>query len=247
MTVGTGIRTGTIPIGFNGPGDPQATAGPYGDGPGTTQIASEASAAPSLATDVPAETAPTSPGIGTLWFADDFDAEGAWPTGPLDWVTTSVADGLYRIDAQPTDLPVIVTGSTGEGSPGSALTVSVRLAIPADADPTTSAGPVMEDAEGARIMALVLGDGRVALLRDSIESLDLIASGAITAPSATIELSITLENGAATVAVDGAELATAQTSIAPISFGLAIWAADHRTTIEVDSYAIWVMDGAPQP
>lgn len=246
MTVGFGVRAGTIPIGSGGVGDPLATAGPYGDGPAATEVASDVSPAPDPATEAPAESDPTTPGVGTLWFADAFDTVGAWPTGQLDWVTTSVADGLYRIEAQPTDLPVILTGTTGEGSPGTALTMSVRLAIPTDADPATSAGLVMEDAEGTRIMALVLRDGRVALLRDSIESLDLIASGAITPSSAMIDLSISLVNGSATVSADGEALASAQASIVPISFGLAVWAASKPATIDVDSYAIRV-DDVSQP
>ena len=240
MTVGFGIQTGTIPLVSGGAGDPLATAVPYGDGPGATQVASDVSPAPDPATDAPAESAPVTPGAGSLWFADEFDTEGAWPTGPLDWMTASVTDGVYRLNAQPTDLPVIVTGATGEGSPGSALTVSVSLAFPTDADPATSAGPVLQDAEGTRIMAFVLADGRIALVRDSIESLDLIASGAMSPPTGMIELSITLQSGSATVAVGGVPLATAQTSLVPVSFGIGVWAASRPATIDVDSYEIWV-------
>lgn len=241
MTVGMGIRTGTIPLVSGGPGDPSATAGPYGDGPGSTQEASDMSPVPNPATDAPAVIDLATPGAGTLWFADEFDTAGAWPTGPLDWMTATVADGVYRLDVQPTDLPVTVTGATGEGSPGAALTVSARLSFPTDADPATSAGPVLQDAEGNRIMALVLADGRVALVRDTFESLDLLASGETAPPGGMIDLSITLENGSATVAVGGVSLATAETSLVPISFGIAVWAASRPATIEVDSYSIRVI------
>ncbi len=244
MAAGSGIGTGAIPIGLGGQGVPPPTTGPYGDGPSATEVAWDVSPAPTPATDPPAESSPAPSAAGTLWFADDFDAEGAWPIGPLDWATTSMAGGLYRIDAQPTDLPVFITGATGEGSPGSALTVKVNLALSPDADPATSVGTVIEDAAGERIVALVLADGRVALLRDSIESLDLIASGAIPPPTGMIELSLTLSDGSAVVSVDGESVATAQTSIVPISFGLAVWAASHPTSIDVDSYAIWITGGA---
>ncbi len=265
MVAGLGIRFGVIPIALGGgSGDPQPTGSLASGGPGSTPPAVTASSVPaasgrSTATSPPTSPAPAtpdatpapsplaSPEAGTLWFADDFDTVAAWPEGSLDWLTADVAGGMYRIDAQPTDLPIFVMAAAGEGSPGPAVRVTALLAIAADADPATGAGVAIEDAAGARLLAMVSADGRVTLFQDSIESLDLLASGSISPPSGAVELALSLSGDAAAVSVDGIPVTSARATLSPVGVGLAVWAVGGPATIEVDSYRVWAAGGAAGP
>ena len=267
MLAGGGIRAGIIPVapcgGSCGPGPSDspaagtpaappaiAVASVLPSAPGPTAppspVSSASSAQPTLPSVPPDPTTPASPEPGTIWFADDFDTVAAWPDGNLDWVTTSVAGGQYRVAARVTDLPVVVMAAAGEGSPGADVLIAVRLTLGAGSDPETSAGLVVGDAGGMRLMALVSANGRVSLLRDSIESLEQLASGSITPPAGPVDLTLSLGRGTAIVAVDGVPLASAQAAFAPIEFGIAAWAPLRPATLDVDSYRVWVR-GAAQP
>lgn len=226
-------------------------------GPGVT--APPATAAP-VATPVPAPTvAPATPTLaptvaptvvpepGALWFGDDFDQVAAWPDGTLDWMTTSVVGGQYRIAAQVTDLPIVVMAAAGEGSPDGSILVAMRLTLPPGTDADAGAGLVLETVAGERLMVIVFANGRVSLLRDSIESLDQLASGTINPPGGPVELALSIGDGDATVVVDGSQVASARAAFAPIGFGIAIWAPLEPATIEVDQYRVWVVGPAPQP
>ncbi len=259
MVAGVGIRVGAVPTTLGGgSGGPRSSGSPMSGDPSATPVMATRSPVPDVsgppATPSPVTSAApdttldsadlASPAVSTLWFADDFDTVAAWPVGPLDWLATAVADGTYLIDAQPTDLPVVVMAAAGEGSPGDALTVTVELAFTADADPEAGAGPVIEDDQGTRLLALVSADGRVTLFRDSVESLDLLASGSISPPSGPVELELSVDANGATVSVDGVPVTSATASLAPIAFGLAVWVVSRSTTIVVDAYRVWVVDGA---
>ncbi len=198
--------------------------------------------APPLRSD-PAVT----PEPGALWFGDDFDTVAAWPDGSLDWMTTSVAGGQYRIVTQVTDLPVVVMAAAGEGSPAGSITVAMRLTIPAGTDPESGAGLVLETVAGERLMALVFANGRVSLLRDSIESLDQLASGTVARPGGAVDLALSLGGGVAGVAVDGSPVASARVDLAPIGFGIAVWSPLKPATIDVDAYRVWVAGANSQP
>jgi hypothetical protein len=259
MAAGLGIRVGAIPITFGGgSGDLQPSGGLASGGPGATPAGALASPAPQ-ATPAPTATAATAapptapptptpaPEAGTPWFADDFDAVAAWPVGPLDWLTADVAGGQYHIVARPTDLPVFVMAAAGEGSPGPMVRVTALLAISASADPATGAGVSIEDVAGARLLAMVSPDGRVTLFRDSIESLDLLASGSISPPSGVVELTLSLDAGTAAVSIDGIQVASARATLSTMGVGLAVWAVGGPAAIDVDAYRVWAGSGAAPP
>lgn len=257
MAVGVGIRLGAIAL-------PGACGSECGAGPSPAPRVAVASpsASPPASPDVtgpPATMAPTptgtvvpaptvapsvSPEPGALWFSDDFDTVAAWPDGPLDWMTTSVAGGRYRIATQVTDLPVVVMAAAGEGSPGGSIIVTLRLTLASGADPETAGGLVLETGAGERLMALVSANGRVSLLRDSIESLDQVASGTISPPTGPVELTLSLGDGTAIAAVDGSQVASARLAFVPIGFGIAVWTPLKPATMDVDHYRVWVVDGA---
>jgi len=263
MAAGLGIRIGVIPINFGGgSGGPQPSGSLASGGPGATPAgalasrvpqatlaptATAATAAPPTVPPTPTPTPTPAPEAGTQWFADDFDAIAAWPVGALDWLTADVAGGQYHIVARPTDLPVFVMAAAGEGSPGPTVRVTALLAIGADADPATGAGLALEDAAGARLLAMVSRDGRVTLLRDSIESLDLLASGSVSPPSGAVELTLSLSAGTAAVAVDGIQVASARATLSTMGVGLAVWAVGGPAVIDVDAYSVWAGGGAAPP
>jgi hypothetical protein len=180
-------------------------------------------------------TEPSPP--GTTWFSDEFDVVAAWPDGRLDWMTTAVRDGAYRIDAIETDLPVFVFAAAGEGAPRVPVTVAADLVI-GPGDPATSAGIVLEAADGTRLIALVSGAGRVTILRDSIEQLDEVAVGFIDPPVAPVRLRLSLDGDTASVSIDGRVVASARETLAPIGFGLAVWARGDAA-FEILRYEVW--------
>jgi hypothetical protein len=246
VVAGLAIRAGIVPVTIGGgPGGPQPSGGTTITILVGSPVPAVASPATPIATSVPDELA--SPAAETLWFADDFDTVAAWPVGQLDWLTTAVEGGTYRIDAQPTDLPVVVMAAAGEGSPGRAVIVIVELAIAPGSNPTTGAGLAVVDAVGTRFLALVAADGRVSLLRDSIESLDLLASGSTSAPVGTVGLGLSIGAATTTVSVDGIPVTSAQASIAPNAVGLAVWAMGGPATIDVDTYRVWSVGDAARP
>lgn len=260
MAAGLGIRVGVIPVNFgDGSGGQQPSGGLGSGGPGATSATAVAAPSVPAASSRPSATPPgtpeatpapsslASPEAGTPWFADDFDAVAAWPVGALDWLTADVAGGLYHIVAQPTDLPVVVMAAAGEGSPGPTVRVTALLAIGANADPATGAGLALEDAAGARLLAMVSRDGRVTLLRDSIESLDLLASGSVSPPAAAVELTLSLGAGTAVVSVGGIPVASARATLSPTGVGLVVWAVGGPAAIDVDAYRVWAGGGAAPP
>ena len=189
-------------------------------------------ATPSATPDI---TAPP----GVTWFADEFDTVAAWPTGDLEWLTTTVEGGRYRIEARETDLPVFVLAAAGEGSPGANLVVSAPLEIGGSADPRSAAGIVLEAADGTRLVVLLGVDGRVSVYRDSLEAFDGLASGTIDPPAGLVDLRVTLADGVVTATVDGRPVVSAQAAIEPVAVGLAVWAVGGPATVSVDRYEVW--------
>ena len=201
-------------------------------------------AAPTLApTPAPTPTPSATPDItappGVTWFADEFDTVAAWPTGDLEWLTTTVEGGRYRIEARETDLPVFVLAAAGEGSPGAGLVVSAPLEIPGSADSRSAAGIVLEAADGTRLVVLLGVDGRVSVYRDSLEAFDGLASGTIDPPAGLVDLRVTLADGVVTATVDGRPVVSAQAAIEPVAVGLAVWAVGGPATVSVDRYEVW--------
>ena len=263
MVVGIWIRLGSgglpSPCGSEcGPGPTPTSAVALASpsaGPGVT--APPATAAPvatPVATPLPAPTVPpatptvsptVAPEPGALWFGDDFDQVAAWPDGALDWMTTSITGGQYRIAAQVTDLPVVVMAAAGEGSPDGRILVAMRLTLPPGTDADAGAGLVLETVAGELLIVIVFANGRVSLLRDSIESLDQLASGTINPPAGPVDLTLSLGDGAAIAVVDGSQVASARLAFVPIGFGIAVWTPLKPATMDVDHYRVWVVTEAP--
>jgi len=246
FVAGLGVRAGVIPISVGGtsspaPSDGVAVMAPSPVSSVTALVGDPSAAAPSVPPSTPASP-PASPSPSAdgaeLWFADDFDTVAAWPDGKLDWATTSIADGHFRIDARETDLPFFIMAAAGEGAPGSSVSVTANLSIAARAEPASAAGIALEDADGTRLLALVSADGRVSLFRDSIESFDGVASGSVVAPTGVFELTLALGGETATVSLDGNQIASARATLETIRVGLGVWAVGGPATIDVDSYRV---------
>jgi hypothetical protein len=219
---------------------PPATSAPAPDPASTAVPTSEPTPAPTSAT-TPAPTATpviTAP-PGVTWFADEFEAVAAWPTGDLDWLTAKVEGGRYRVDAKETDLPVIVLAAAGDGSPGADLVISALLEIGAHASPRTSAGIALEALDGSRLLVMLGADGRVSVYRDSIEVFDGLASGTTDPPEGLVELSVTVADGVVSATVDGRPVVSAQAAIEPVGVGLAFWAVGGDATVSLDRYEVW--------
>ena len=227
MLGGAILRFGAVPIGLGaGAGDPAAspTADPVS---GASPVATEGS-----------PTGP--PDVAELWFGDDFTTEAAWPVGDLGLVVATVAAGRYVVDTEPVDLPVTIVAAAGDRAPDASRSVAIQVGVAfASGDPATSAGPILEDVTGARLMVLLSADGRVGLYRDSIESFDLLASAAIAPPSGVVTVGLLLDGEAATVLLDGAAVTSAVTSLVPVAVGLAVWSPFAPARVAFEAYRVW--------
>ena len=233
MLGGAILRFGSVPLGWAaGSGDPVG-------GPSPAPTPAVASTGPGASS--PAETnAP--PADAGLWFADDFVTPAAWPAGDLGLIRAAVVEGRYVIDAEPTDLPVVITAAAGDGSPGEAgATILVQAGVTFVAgDAAASAGVVVADAEGTRLIVLLAADGRVALYRDSIESLDGLASASVAPPAGPTTVGLRLAGGTATVLVDGVAVTSAVVGLEPLVVGLAVWSPMMAATVAFGAYRAWV-------
>ena len=243
FVAGLGVRAGVVPLSGGTTAIAATSAAPLSSpAPLSSQAVSPSPSAPASISP-PASLSPSrspSADTGEPWFADDFDTVAAWPDGTLDWVTTSIVDGRYRIDAQETDLPVYVMAAAGDGSPGSSVSLTAEISIVARADPASAAGVALEDAHGMRLLALISADGRASLVRDSFESLDVLASGSVAAHAGPIELTLVLGGESATVSIDGRQVASARATLEAVGVGIGVWAVGGPATIDVDRYRVWV-------
>jgi hypothetical protein len=232
MASGAAIRVGAISL---GPGvEP-------GIGPG---VGGDVGTAAPNDTAGPVEETPPAGGSsadGELWFADDFTAEGPWQTGDLGLMQVAVASGRYTVEAQPADLPLVVMAAAGEGAPGGdGRTVTIEVTVNfASGDAATSAGLVVADAAGRRLMLLVARGGDVGLFSDTIESFDLLASASVEPQSGTLTLAMRVEPSAVTVLLDGAAVTSAAGGFEIAGVGLAVWSPMSAATIEFQTYRVW--------
>lgn len=245
FVAGTGIRMSVAPAAGVTGGEPavaSASLTPVPSARSAASVAPSFAMTPAPPSDLPpaSMTAPPTPSPSLeMWFADDFNAAAAWPVGDLGLLRASVSDGVYRVVARAADLPVVVIAGAGDGSPGADVTLTAELVFAADADASSAAGLVLEDADGTRLLALLTASGRVTLAGDSMESFDIVASGSIPTVSGRIGLGLSLASGRATVTVDGAPIASAKATLNPAFVGLAFWAAGTRTRFDVDTYRVW--------
>jgi hypothetical protein len=200
-------------------------------GPTATVTAPPSVAPPSVA---PPSVAPPSASVAPLLFADEFDTEAAWPTGDLGPLVTRYENGRYVVDAEPIDLPVylvpVAEGLAGHGS----LRVEATLELPAGA---ASAGVFASDGAGLIYGLLADGDGRVLLVRDTMESLDVLATGSVPATGSVV-VALLIEPDRIVGHVGGVPVVTAAASLVPSTFGLLVWTQQESATIAVDRFEV---------
>ena len=194
--------------------------------------AAPASVAPPSA--VAPSGAPPSASVPPLLFADEFDTEAAWPTGELGPLVTRYENGRYVVYAEPIDLPVylvpVAEGLAGHGS----LRVEATLELPAGA---ASAGVFASDGAGLIYGLLADGDGRVLLVRDTMESLDVLATGSVPATGSVV-VALLIEPDRIVGHVGGVPVVTAAASLVPSTFGLLVWTQQESATIAVDRFEV---------
>jgi hypothetical protein len=206
-----------------------------------TPTAKAATPTPTLAPTSSPTLAPTSPppvptpSASDLLFADAFSTEAAWATGKVTGGKARYAGGWYVVELVPIDLPGYLTPAAGDGPLPGAITVDVTMTVGgADA----KAGPFVADATGTRIGVLLSADGRVTIVRDSLESFDVLGTGWTTAPTGPVRLTLVLRPDGTLALVDGHPVATIRERLVPASFGLAIWAQTARGTVRVDRFEV---------
>lgn len=179
------------------------------------------------------EPTATPDATGELVFADDFDTEAAWPTGKVTGGKASYAGGWYVVSLVPIDLPGYITPAAGDGPLAAALTVEATLTL---AGSDAQAGPFVADAHDARIGVLLSADGRVTIVRDLIESFDVLGSGSTTPPGGPVRLTLVIGPDGTTALVDGHPVASIHEHLAPASFGLIVWSQTAAGTVKVDHF-----------
>lgn len=197
---------------------------------------------PSAPPTPPPSEAPTpvpSP-AGQTWFADGFDAEGAWFAGAGEYVTAAYVAGVYGIEVRPVDLPVYLW-AVNESSPGPAATIEVTVIFDPGGPPTTEAGLVVEDVNTVdRLVLVVSPGGSWSLYRDDPESFRTVLRG--TSPAlkggVPIRLMVELTGSQVGVSIDGQGLGAADAGLVLGSFGLAVRATEAAGQLAFDDYLV---------
>jgi len=201
-----------------------------------------ASSEPAASPDAPSEPTPaptpepTPAPTAELIFADEFDAEAAWPVGAVTGMTTRYDAEGYVLDAPPSDLPFYVEAVSGDGSLPTVVTAEATLRL--DGTGEGQAGLFVVDRDGARVGVLVAPDGRVILVRDSIESFDVLGTGSLDVGEGPIRLSLTVSPSGTTALVDGQAVASIREYVVPAGWGLVIWSQLSPTSVFVDRYEV---------
>jgi hypothetical protein len=208
-----------------------SAAGTGAVGP-TATLAAPSVAPPSVAVASPSAAPPSDP---SPLFADEFDAEAAWPTGDLGPLVTRYENGRYVVDAEPVDLPVYLV-PVAEGLAGQrSLRVEVTMELPAGA---AGAGVFASDGSGLTYGLLADGAGRVLLVRDTMESFDVLATGSVPAMTGSVVVSLLVEPDRIAGHVGGTPVVTVAGSLIPSTFGLFVWTQQDRATIVFDRFEV---------
>jgi hypothetical protein len=239
FVVGISLRLGVLQVAGTEPPGPTTTADPVivaaSAPPDPTESARPVSP-PSTLGQSPSPEPVATPDGGELLFADDFGTEAAWPVGRLDdWTTARYAAGWYVLEADPVDLPVYVAPVSSDIAAGSTIDAVATLVLDG---PDGRAGVFVVDAAGARLVVLVSSDGRVVLVRDSMDQLDVIEAGAIPAADGPLRVALTAGPRGSVVTVDGSTVATFDDGLVPIGFGLAVWAQPSPAVVRADRFEV---------
>lgn len=204
----------------------------------------DASSVPAVAgslvpTDPPVSTDP--PADASTWFADGFEAEGAWPVGDDGLSAAAYDGGWYRLQAHSTDLPAY-RWAANEGTVGFILTVEADVSF--ETAGSMAIGLVVADApDQNRLLVLLEPGGEWALARDDIESFATLAVGqADPVEVGTVHrLRLSLDGaGSMSAWLDGRELATAAADLEVARFGVALWSVEEAGRVAIDDYVVTV-------
>jgi hypothetical protein len=225
---------------------PGATPGATpGAAPGATPVPPPSHAPlvslPPDPTAVPTSAA-TPEGAETLWFEDTFSSlAGAFWTGSGEYAGASYADGGYRVEIKPVDLPVVLSAAAGESSPGAQVAVEGTFQLiegPDDAE----YGLSVRDVDGtAGLELLIAPGGRYALYRDNVEVFESVLAGSRADFDAHREVTLRLEIGpqGSGVLIDGTMIAQSDATIMSGSFGIALRTTSANARIVVHDYRVW--------
>lgn len=209
-----------------------ADPGVVGPTPSVTAPASVAPASVAPASVAPSSDALPSASPAAPLFADEFDTAAAWPTGDLGPLVTRYESGRFVIGAEPIDLPVylvpVAEGLSGQRS----LRIEATIEVPVG---TASGGVFASDRAGLTYGLLADGDGRVALIRDTMESLDVLATGSVAAGGSVV-VTLLIEPDRIVGHVNGVPVVTVAGSLVPSTFGLVVWTQLESATIAVDRF-----------
>jgi hypothetical protein len=182
------------------------------------------------------------PSLGEILFADEFDTEAAWPTGQVTGAVARYEDGVYVLDAKPIDLPgYIFPAAAGEGSLPGSVVVSATFEFGGSGE---QAGLVVADASGATVGALVSADGRVVLIRDSIESFDMLGSGSADVGDGPIRVFLSVGPHGTSVVVGDRVVVSMAGRVDPMAFGIGIWSQLEPATVVIDHYEVRATAGS---
>jgi len=236
--LGMSIRTGAL--GVLAGGDPSASAVPA---PTAVAVVASPTAAPvtlaspnadpATAPPVPVVVGPsrapvTAPPAAAppaappaLVFEDTFEFEGAWPTGQLGDLDAAYGDGLLILAGPGSELPTFIAPVAQPLAPASTVVVEAALTL----EPYAEAGVYLGTTGFERFGAVVSADGRVAIFRDSSESLEVIGTGsaAVTGP---LRLALRLDGSTLSAAVDGRQVVAVALPATALDFGLVAWPTD---------------------
>ncbi|HET7727449.1 MAG TPA: hypothetical protein VFK54_08995, partial [Candidatus Limnocylindrales bacterium] len=156
-----------------------------------------------------------------LVFEDTFAFEGAWPTGQIGDVDAAYGDGLFLLAGPGSELPTFIAPVAEPLAAASTVTVEAALTL----EPYAEAGVYVGTGESERVGAVISADGRVAIFRDSIESLEVIGTGSV-AVTGPLRLTLTLHGSTVVAAVDGRQVVAVALPVRAVDFGLVTWPTD---------------------
>ena len=177
---------------------------------------------------------------GSVWFADAFDSEGAWPTGDDGFLDATYDGGWYLLTVHPADLPVY-RWAANEAAPGTALTVEASIVF--ETGGPTAVGLAVADA-GAfnKLVVLLEPGGEWMISRDDVEAFETLMVGQAAepvTPKTVHRLRIELDGaGMVSAWLDDVELGSAAAHLEVTQFGIAAWSVEDGGRVAVDDYLV---------
>lgn len=134
---------------------------------------------------------------------------------------TAYGDGLFIVTGRGSELPSFIAPVAEPLGAASTVVVETALTL----EPYAEAGVYVGTSDFERIGATVSADGRVAIFRDTTESLDVIGTGSV-AVTGPLRLTLTLDGSTLSAAVDGRQVVAVALPATALDFGLVVWPTD---------------------